>query len=141
MYLFCLIRTTMSQHLYAYFMKDATQDIKAFNSGRGKLTFQSGNLYIEAPTSDMIGDFLNNVLIRYSERELPITREQLTELLADGSSKFNALVSSFRTNPNVEIIILQYPIPQVVFCGKTESVNSAYEYCWSSFGKQIIVNR
>ena len=66
----------MSQHLYDYFMNDATQDIKPFNSGKGKLTFQSGNLYFEASTSNMINDFLNNVLVRYSETELPITREQ-----------------------------------------------------------------
>ena len=131
----------MSQHLYAFFMKDATQDIDTFKSGNGRLTFQSGSLYIEAPTSKMIDDFLNNILIQYSERELPISREQLTELLANESSKFNALVSPFRTNPNVKIILLQDPIPQVVFCGKTEAVNSAYEYCWSSFGKQIIINR
>ena len=141
MSLFYLIRKAMSQHLYAYFMKDATQDIMTFNSGRGKLTFQSENLYIEAPTSNMIDDFLNNVLVRYSETELPITREQWIELMANESNKFNALVSPFRTNPNVEIIPLQEPSPRVVFCGKTEAVNSAYEYFYSSFGKQIIVNR
>ena len=138
---FYLIRLTMSQHLYAYFMKDATQDIMAFNSGRGKLRFQSGNLYIEASTSYLIDDFLNNVLVRYSETDLPITREQWFELMANECNKFNALVSPFQTNPNVEIIPLQDPIPRVVFCGKTEAVNSAYQYLYSSFGKQIIVNR
>ena len=55
--------------------------------------------------------------------------------MANESNKFNSLVSPFQTNPNVEIIPLQDPIPQVVFCGKAEAVNSAYEYFYSSFGK------
>lgn len=133
----------MSSQLHKCFLSLAQQQIQLFESRGGVLTYSNGFMYIEAPSTEQINSFTNNVIMRYSERTIAISEQQWDELMSDGSKRYKVLVLPFETNTLVKILPLNKvssTLPQLLIIGVKEAVDSAHKYLWNYISKEVRVD-
>ena len=120
----------MSDQLYMLFKKASVAAVEKLKISID-YDYASNELVVKSKPVDahIIERFMSEVVNEYDELTLPITIDQhnrLMKIREDGSSQFEALVSPFSANPNIEIRPMQQGKQMFLkFLGKSDVLYEA----------------
>ena len=137
----------MSAPLNNLFQKASAIEIHSFKMRKGSVDYDSDakELVITSPTDELLDKFICEVVDEYCELKLSLSIEQYNDLMKiqdDGLSQLQRLTAPFSTNPNVKIEPFQQRTEtNILFTGKRDAAQSAYDHVMGFIAKEITAER